>query len=804
MAVPEKISRKDRIAFLRKELFQAPGDPCIGDISLERVRIYTKSCQENPGLPAELQRAKGLAKVLDEIPIYILDGDLIAGNAISRPRAVEVFPEFGVDWILEEIDTFETREADKYRIAENDKKELKEICEWWQGKTVKDRIRDILPEEEYAFLEKGLCFHSNPGDCSGNNTVAIDYTNTVFKHGLNGIIYDVESRMNKLDLTDPTNLEKHVFYRSVLISLKAVIRYAHRYAELASKMAQEESNPFRKMELETIAKNCDWVPANPPRNYWEALQTVQFLHAVYCLNDAAFIFIPGRMDQYLYPYYRKDLDEGLITRDQAMELLECQFIKYNDSKILWKLLHALYFSGNPTLHVITIGGLTPEGNDATNDLSYLILECFQDLRLRLPELSVALHKGTPDKFLREVARLIRVGTAHPKIGVLETMMAMKANEKYPYTIEELRSICWSGCGEITIPGKDRGGADWAWTTGPMVSLELALNNGVSRLTGKLVGLQTGDPKQFKSYEDIWEAWKKQMAYAIKHTIIHRHAMLIAHGQVCPSPIRSVFIDDCIERGKDLTKGGPRYNAQSGSNVGVTTCGDALAALKKLVFDEKKIALPDLIDALDANFEGYEEMRQILLGAPKFGNDDDYVDSITHDLARFCNLEHRQYPELYGGVQRDTYAAVTGGVPIGRMCGATPDGRKAGEPLNEGGISPHQGRDKNGPTAAMKSVSKIDWKTPSGGVFNQKFTTNALKGEEGLSAMMALLRSYVAMGGYHVQFNVVDLETLLDAQIHPENYQDLLVRVGAYCSYYTQLPKVLQDQIIARTAHESVC
>ena len=804
MSKHKKINREDRIAFLRKNLFMEPGDPCIGEISLERVRLATRSYQENPGLPAEVQRAKALEKILEEISIYILDGDLIAGNAVSKPRAVEVFPEFGVDWVLEEIDTFETRVADKYRVAESEKKELRELCEWWQGKTAKDRIRYLLPEEEYASMEKGLCFHSNPGDCSGNNTVAIDYTNTIFKHGLNGIIYDVESKMNNLDLTDAKNIEKHVFYRSVLISLKAVLRYAQRYADLARDIAKKEANPYRKTELETIAKNCEWVPANPPRNFHEALQTIQFIHSAYSLMDTAFIFIPGRMDQYLYPYLRKDLDEGNLTKDEAKELLECQFIKYNDSKILWKSLHALFFSGNPSVHVITIGGVTPDGKDASNELSYLILECFHELRLQQPELCAVIHKDTPDEFLREIAKLIRIGIAHPKIGILETMMEMKAAEKYPYTIEELRNLSWSGCGEITIAGKDRGGADWAWTTGPVVALELALNNGRFRNNGRLVGLETGDPRNFKSYEDVWEAWKKQMANAVKHTIVQRGAMLVAHGQVCPSPIRSVFIEGCLEKGLDLTRGGAKYNAQSGSNVGLTTCGDALAALKKVVFEEKKYTMPELIDALDANFEGYEEMRQTLYAAPKFGNDDDYVDTITHDIGRFCNLEHRKYPELFGGIQRETYAAVTGGVPIGYMVSATPDGRKAGEALNEGGVSPHQGRDKNGPTAAMKSVSKIDWTTASGAVFNMKFTTNALKGEEGLQTLAALIRSYQAMGGYHVQFNVIDGVTLKDAQVHPEKYQDLLVRVGAYCAYYTQLSTVLQNEIIARTAHEKVC
>lgn len=804
MADVNSINCSDRISSLRKNLFMEPGDPCIGEISLERARIVTKSYQQNPGLPAELQRSIALANVLDEVPIYILDGDLIAGNAVSRPRAVELFPEFGVDWILDEMDIFETREADKYRISEEDKQELRELCQFWIGKTVKDRVRTILGEEEWSYAEKGLVFHSHTVDNSGNNTQAIDYTNTLFKYGVNGIIEQVENKLKNLDPIDPANYEKRVFYRAALIDLKAVIRFAHRYAELARSMVQTEVDPYRKVELETIAKTCEWVPANPPRTLQEALQAMNIIHDAFAYSDGAFIQIPGRADQFLYPYFRKDIDEGRLTKDEAKELIECQFLKYNDSKIMWKALHALYFSGNPVLHPITLGGLDKDGNEAINELSYLILDCFMELQLFQPELAVALTKNTPDEFLHKVCELIRMGIAHPKMGMFDKMMEIKEKEVFDYTIEEIRSTSWAGCGEIVIPGKDRGGPDWAWTTGPIIALELALNNGRLKMSGDtIVSFESGDPKQFKTFDDVWEAWKKQAAFAIEHTVIHRGAMLLAHGQVVPAPLRSCFIDGCIEKGKDTLKGGAKYNAQSGSNVGVTTCGDAFAALKKVIFEDKKYSLAEVLEALDANWVGYEEMQKDMLNAPKFGNDDDYVDNITYEIAAFLNNEHRQYPEMYGGMQRSSYAAVTGGVPVGRMAGASVDGRKAGEAVNEGGLSPHQGRDKKGPTAALKSVAKMPWNTSAGGVVNVKFSANALDGEEGIQALMTLLRTYNQLGGYHVQFNVIDNATLRDAQIHPEKYQNLLVRVGAYCAYYTQLPKVLQDEIIVRTEHASV-
>lgn len=525
-----------------------------------------------------------------------------------------------------------------------------------------------------------------------------------------------------------------------------------------------------------------------------------FIHSILSLDSTAVTWIPGRMDQYLYPYFRKEIDEGTLTMDGAQELFECLMIKLNDARIFWPALTALYFSGNSTVQIMTIGGVTSEGLDATNDLSYLILDCYKHLRLQSPEICVQVHKNMPDEFLRSICELVRLGTGHPKIGFTDAMQKIKFAESLPYTLEDIRNTVWAGCGEVIIPGKEKGGPDWAWYTGMVVTLELALNNGVNRLTGEQWGLQTGDPRKFKTFEDVMEAWKKQTAFAIKHACTHRHAMVIAHAELAPAPFRSAFVDDCIERGLDITRGGAKYNAESGSNVGVTTCGDAMAAIKKVVFEDKKITFSELLDALEVNFEGKEEIRQLLLRAPKFGNDDDYVDLITRDLARFANFQHRKYPEIYGGIQRDTYAAVTAGVPVGRVCGASPDGRKAGESLNEGGISPHQGRDKKGPTAVMKSVSKIDWLTCNGGVLNMKFTTDALKGEEGIQALMALLRSYDRMGGYHVQLNCVDLQTLRDAQENPEKYQDLLVRVGAYSAYFVQISKVLQEEIIARTAH----
>jgi len=799
MSASAKPNRLERIGSLRRTYFpEQAGDPTIGNVSLVRARIATEAYKQNIGAPAEILRARMLEQLLDEMPIYILDGDLIAGQSVSAPRAAEVFPEFGVDWMYGEIDRFATREADRYGITEEDKVELREMLDWWKGKSVNDRIQDVLGPEEYSYAARGLVFMATPAQFSGSNCTAIDYAETVFKYGLNGYVQQVQDKLEELDISDVQNLPKRVFYESCLISMRAVLRFAKRYADLARSMAEEEGNPHRKAELLKMAENCEWVPANPPRTLWEALQCMNLIHDAFSFESNSFIFIPGRMDQYLYPYFKDDLDEGRLNLDSAQELLECQLLKYNDSKILWDLLSAQYYSGNPAIHVVTIGGVTPDGKDASNDLSYLILDCYKHLKMQQPELACVIHKNTPDKFLRAACELIRMGIAHPKIGVLETMQLTKSKEGYNYTQEELNNLAWAGCGETVIPSKDRSGPDFCYTTGPMVSLELALNNGVLKLSGDQLGPKTGDPRGFATYEDVWQAWKVQQAFAVKHCITFRGAIQYAHQELCPTPLRSVFTLDCLEKGLDRMKGGARFNASSGSDIGAPTCGDALAALKKVVFEDKKYSLAEVLDALDNNFKGYEDMQQIFLNAPKYGNDDDYVDTVVHDIGAFMNTEHRSYPEIHGGFHKDTYVAVTGGIPVGRMLGATPDGRNAGDALNEGGVSPHQGRDKNGPTAVIKSAAKLDWSTCGGGILNIRFNTSATKGEEGIQNLMALLRAFVEVGGYHVQFNVIDAETLLDAQLHPEKYQDMLVRVAAYSAYYVQLSKALQDNIIERT------
>ena len=772
---------------------------------LDRVRLVTDSYKETEGLPAEIRRAKAFEKVVEGMTIYILDEELIVGNFASNPGYGNLYPEYGVEWILAELDRFSTRATDRFRLTEEDKKELREILPWWKGKTVTDRTHSLLGEDELFYKNK-LVVHSLPGQAAGIGHSSVDYER-VLKEGFNGLIEEVKTRLAALDFNEAGAFEKATFYRSVLIVLNAGVKFAHRYAELANKMAKKEPNSDRRQELEKIAEVCEWVPMNPARSFHEAVQSTWFVQVLGYIESIGHARAPGRCDQYLYPFYRRDRDEGKISQDMAQELVECFWIKINDPVIVIDEVTANMFAGFPTTQDITLGGVRREdGLDATNELSHMMLDAEMRVRLIMPELVVAIHKHTPDDFLRHACELVRLGTGKPKFIMVEAMQEMRTTDPYNYTIEEIRDLVMNGCGENSLPRFERTGIDIAWHTGLPLILELALNNGVCRLLGAKVGVETGDPRKFTSFDQVMDAFKKQAAHAIEHTCIHRNAMSLAHAQVAPNPFQSAVIYNCLEKGLDFTRGGAKYSHDSGADVGLGTLGDSLAAIKKVVFDDRQITMSELIDALDNNFEGArgEEIRQLCLKAPKWGNDDDYVDLLTRKAGQIAVGEYGKYKNIHGGPHRTTLASVTAGVLFGSMTGATPDGRKAGEPENEGGVSPHQGRDHCGPTAVLKSVSKLDWSAPClGAVLNLKFATKALEGEEGLASLASLIRAYNSLGGYHVQVNCIDIAKLRDAQKHPEKHRDLMIRVAAYTAYFTQLKREIQEEIIIRTTHGSL-
>jgi formate C-acetyltransferase len=799
MEVKREFSFEGRIQRLREKFLFSERSLC-----LDRIRLVTQSYQESDGQPMEIRRAMAFEKVIEGMTIYILDDELLVGNLACKPGYGNLYPEYGVEWILAELDRFSTRATDKFMLADEDKTELREILYWWEGKTVADRTRSLLGEEELFYKNK-LVVHSLPGQAAGIGHSSVDYEK-VLAVGFRGLIEEVKGRLAALDYNEAGSFAKAVFYRAVLITLNAGIDYAHRYAELAGKMAEKETDLQRKQELEKIAEVCKRVPENPARSFHEAVQSVWFVQVLWYIESIGHAHAPGRCDQYLYPFYRKDMDKGIISQEAAQELVELFWIKLNDPVIVIDEVTANLFAGFPTTQDITLGGVRREdGLDATNELSHMMLHAEMRVRLIMPELVVAIHKNTPDDFLKHACELVQLGTGKPKFIMVEAMQEMRTTDPYNYTIEEIRDLVMNGCGENSLPRCERSGIDIAWHTSLPFILELALNNGISRMSGDKVGVESGDPRQFTNFDHVMEAFTKQAEHAIKHTCIHRNAMSLAHAQVAPNPFQSTVIYNCLEKGLDFTRGGAKYSHDSGADVGLGTLGDSLAAIKKLVFDDKKITMRELIDSLDSDFDGKrgEEIRQMCLQAPKWGNDDDYVDLLTRKAGQIAVQEYGKYKNIHGGPQRTTLASVTAGVLFGAMTGATPDGRKAGEPQNEGGVSPHQGRDQNGPTAVLNSVSKLDLSSPClGAVLNLKFSTKAVEDQRGLELLASLIRAYNNLGGYHVQFNCVDTEKLRDAQKHPEKYKDLMIRVAAYTAYFTQLRREIQEEIIIRTTHSS--
>jgi len=781
--------------------------PKVNLLSTERARLITESYKETEGLPIEIRRAKAFEKILSEMTIYILEGSLILGNSGPTPMGGKLYPEYGVKWLEDELDTISTRPQDPYFASDEVKRELREeIFPYWKGKTIDDIAHGLLPKEindlEFKLWVWGLMKNS-----IGTGHLAVDHEK-LLKVGLGGLKKIAQEKLDALDYADPLALRKDVFYQAVITSLDAAIKWIHRYADLARDLAKKEVDPQRKKELEIIASNCSWVAENPARTFWEGVQAVYFNCLLLNLAGPPGVQI-GRIDQYLYPYLKNELDKGTITKDFAQDILESFFcvVNANAYHVFDKDVASRYAYFSMGITMVNAGGQTRDGRDATNELSHMLLDAEINVRLAAPEFGVRIHKDTPDEFLRHVAEVIRVGTGKPKVFCDETWYARGMAMGYP--IEKLRDYQGAWCAESSTAG------DTYWVPenglvfgGSARMVEFMLNNGKSMLTGEQLGAQTGDAKTFASFDEVREAYKKQVAYVTKRIQPAKQAIHMAHADACPNPIVSAFMDDCLEKGLDWERGGARYYRFGSFNTGIAVAGNSLAAIKKLVFDDKVLTMEELVNSCLSNFEGKrgEVIRQMCLNAPKWGNDDDYVDCLTREAVLIDIEEQKKYSLPWGGCNTAvTFDVVTMHLPFGLVVGATPDGRKASDPLNEGGVSPYQGTDATGPTGVMKSIAKLPWDNPHvyGGVLNMKFSRKALEGEDNLKNFMALLRTYDAIGGYHVQFNCIDHETLRDAQQHPEKHRNLMIRVAGYSSYFVELDRVVQDDIIDRTMHESV-
>jgi len=785
----------ERVKKLREKVNLALYKPSY---CIERAYWMTKSYIETESEPTILRRAKALKKILENMTIGIDDGELIVGKATSKKVGSPLFPELVWNYLEELV-------LSDY-LTEEERAKLKEIIPYWKGKSLGDLVRSRLPKNYMDIMEvigagiKPLEYFTvtHLAHCCPNYELVIT-------KGLNWIKKQVEEEIAKLDLTKIEDVQKLTFLKAVDISIEATIAFAKRYAALAKSLAEKEADAQRRDELENIARICEWVPANPARSFHEALQSLWFVYICLAVEGLAAGISFGRMDQYLYPFYKKDLEEGKLTKEQARELIALFYIKMNEL--------AFHFPGAPvstlekgvragsetTLSVITLGGVTREGLDATNELSYLFLEAEEEVKL-LEEIAVRVHPNTPEDFLIKACEVAKKVTG--KIKFVCDPTVIKQLVKDGKTIEDARDYAITGCFIRTVPGRSHD----IWMGGfpnlPL-ALELALNNGVSRLTGKQIGPKTGDPRKFKSYNELWNAYKTQVEWLLRNFIVISNFIVPLYSEFMPYPLLSSLFNGCIKKGKDITSGGALYNTGSFWAVGIPNVGDSLAAVKKVVFEDKKISMDRLIEALEKNFEGYEDVEYILKRAPKFGNDNDYVDSIVNDvLVHLCD-EVAKYEVFMGRKLTVAAANVVHHIFCGKVVGALPDGRKAGEPFADGGLSPYYGRNVNGITSTMRSVAKLElWRASGGNVLNIKFNPNDLKEEFKIESKMrkfaSLIKTFVKIGGDLVQFSFVNAEMLRDAQRNPEKYRDLLVRVATYSAYFVDIPREIQEDLIRRT------
>lgn len=772
-------------------------------LSLERAKLLTASWKETEGLPLPIRRAKAFEKIVTNIPIYIDEEQLFVGDFSAKPMWAEWYPEFSATWVLKDIDSEAALKV--FRAHNVDREELREIAEYWKDKCLEGAFfryvdeekkeKWLMMSEEGAYVDRWLAFLDRLGGYH-----CVNYEKAI-KKGFLGIIADIEKEIAATRIKDDEALRKVNFLKACTIVLRAGIEYARRYAALARELAKTASKD-RSAELNKIAEICEWVPANPARNFHEALQTLWFVHVLIYLETRAEGASPGRVDQYLYPYFREDMEKGRLTEEEALELLQCFRIKFNG---LRQFSNKYFFegtSGEAQFHNITLGGQTPEGKDAVNELSYLFLEAAKRLLLPHPTLSVRVHKNLPEEFALKALEVVATGVGYPAFfnddSYIPFLLELGA------TLEEARNYAIGGCVVPQIPGAVAPGQPIPLNMAKI--LELTLFDGWDHYaTKKQIGLRTGKFGEFETFDELLAAFKKQVEYFSEEaTAIMNLQRCLREEIICPV-FNDVFIDDCLKRGKSSLGKGARFEIHYHNARAMIDTVDSLAAIKKLVFEEKLVSKEELLEALKRDFEGYGELHQLLLNAPKYGNDDDYVDEIAAQLYSWWSrmVREKGFEAGYGTKYLPCAYSVAGHVAAGAKTGALPSGRRAGKSLADGSVSPCQGADFKGPTAVINSCGKIDQGKLVATLLNMKFQAFVLKTPEDKKKLFALIKTYFDFGGKHIQFNVVDKKTLLDAQAHPERYRNLIVRVAGYSAFFTELSREVQNEIIARTEHSLV-
>jgi len=764
-------------------------------LSLERAEIETEVYQKYSGVvETPVLRALVFKELMKNRKLYIGDRELIVGEKGFEPQTAPTFPELCCH-TMEDFDVMEKRETITFKVSEEDRKIHKEkIIPYWKDRSTRHKLLENMSKEWKDCYEAGI-FTEFMEQRAPGHTVADD---KFYKKGFKDIKKEIEIEIKNIDyLNDKDAFNKKAQLEAMKISCDAIITYGKRYAEYAENLAEKENNPSKKKDLLFIVENCKVVPENKPQTFAQAVQMYWFVHiGVTTELNTWDAFSPGRLDQYLYPFYKKEVEQVTLTREKAREILECLWIKYNNQPAPPKVGVTMLESATYTDFAnINTGGINPEtGEDGVNDVSYIILDVMDEMKLLQPSSNVQISVKNPNKFINKACEVSRSGWGQPAFYNTEELIEelLQAGKD----IKDARYGGSSGCVETGAQGREAYILTGYFNT-PKI-FEITLNNGFDKRTGKQLGLKTGDPRKFKSYEELFEAYKKQLKHFVDIKIEGNNKIERIFAEHMPSPFLSTVVDDCIKKGKDYNEGGARYNTRYLQIVGIGTITDALTAVKKNVFEDKRFTMDEFLEALDKNFKGHAKIRNIVLNyTPKYGNDDDYADDIMVETFNSINDMITGRPTVFDGTYRIDMLPTTCHVYFGSVTGATANGRLSGKPLTDG-ISPEKGADKNGPTAVIKSASKMDHIRTGGTLLNQKFTPDILEGEEGIENFAAFIRSYFKMGGHHIQFNVVRKETLLDAQANPDDYKDLIVRVAGYSDHFNNLEKALQDEIIERT------
>lgn len=830
----EPVKRTERIASMIDDLLGA-----FPEIEADRAVLITESYRQTEGEPIITRRAKAFAHILENIPIVLRDKELIVGSTTKKLRGCQVFPEFSYEWLEAEFDTIATRTADPFYISEETKKALHEAYTYWKGKTTSELAAAYMAPRTKTAIEHNIF---TPGNYfyNGVGHVTVQYEK-VLAIGYRGIIEEAKAAKEKLRFGDADYAKRTHFLDAVIISCEAVIYYAHRYAALCRREAASCADSARRAELIRMAENCEHVPEYGARDFYEACQSFWFVQMLLQVESSGHSISPGRFDQYMYPYYKADMESGRITREFAQELMDNIWIKLNDLNKARDAGSAEGFAGYGLFQNLIAGGQDAEGNDVTNDLSFMCIEASMHVALPQPSLSVRVWNRSPHEFLLKAAELTRTGIGLPAYYNDEVIIPALMNRGL--TLEDARQYNIIGCVEPQKAGKTEGWHDAAFFNMCRV-LELVFSNGYDK--GVLVGSETGDVTKMTSFEEFYDAYKKQMKYCIGLLVDADNSIDYAHRERCPLPFESSMVEDCIGRGMALQEGGAVYNFTGPQGFGIANVADSLYAIKKLVFDEKKVTMAEYKEALENNFghgisqekledmvksvlascsaagqsitkelvagvvseclnsvqsknsRKYDRLLELIEQVPKYGNDIEEVDLFARDVAYTYSKPLEKYTNPRGGCYQAGLYPVSANVPLGQQTGATPDGRLANTPVADG-VGPMSGRDVKGPTATANSVARLDHGICSNGtLFNQKFHPSALAGRQGLENFVALIRGYFDQKGMHVQFNVVSRETLIDAQKHPEKYKTLVVRVAGYSALFTTLSRSLQDDIINRT------